>query len=153
MHALLSIREGQFTILLQQIYYSPRCSYFYITLLALSFLLILVTIVDGFQVADSPLFISLELVLNLCVGVDFACRLKLARGRSYFVNQSGIRYWNVFDAFVVVVCNVLFAFSLVAKQASGAKNAEEGTEEALLVLWAVWQTLRIILIAKKQRLA
>jgi hypothetical protein len=29
----------------------------------------------------------------------------------------------------------------------------EGTEETLLVIWSVWQMLRIILIAKKHRLA
>lgn len=32
-------------------------------------------------------------------------------------------------------------------------NVEEGTEEAILVIWAIWQTMRVILIAKKQRLA
>lgn len=60
-----------------------------------------------------------------------------------------MRWWNVFDAFVVVSCFTLFIVSLFKNSAGFV----EGTEEILLVLWSVWQMLRIILIAKKQRLA
>lgn len=47
-NALLSIRDNQFNLILQQVYYSEKCSWFYIGLLVLSFGLILVTIFDGF---------------------------------------------------------------------------------------------------------
>jgi len=50
-NALLSIRDNQVNLLLQQVYYSPKCQYFYIALLLMSLMLILITIVDGFQVA------------------------------------------------------------------------------------------------------
>jgi len=37
---------------------------------------------------------------------------------------------------------------------SGAiKGFEEASEEILLVLWAIWQTLRMVIIGKKQRQA
>jgi hypothetical protein len=67
----------------------------------LCFLLIFITIVDGFQVANSPAFIFLELVLNMMVGVDFACRLKLIGVQKYFKHNGHYRWWNIFDAFVV----------------------------------------------------
>ena len=47
-NALLNIRDNQFNLILQQVYYSEKCSWFYIGLLVLSFGLILVTIFDGF---------------------------------------------------------------------------------------------------------
>lgn len=46
--ALLNIRDNKLNLILQQVYYSDKCSYFYIGLLAVSFILILVTIFDGF---------------------------------------------------------------------------------------------------------
>lgn len=153
-NALLSIRDNQFNLILQQVYYSERCQWFYIGLLALSLTLILVTILDGFQVADSPMFIVLEFLLNLLIGVDFACRIKLVGCRKYVRDQQTgkIRWWNIFDALVVIVCNVVFSLSLLAKTGA-VKGFEEATEEGLIVMWCVWQTLRMILIAKKQRLA
>jgi hypothetical protein len=47
-----------------------------------------------------------------------------------------------------VTCVVLFVFSLIVQNAELAEG-----EETLLVFWCVWQILRVILIAKKQRLA
>ena len=139
---------------LQQVYYSEKCSWFYIGLLILSFGLIMVTIFDGFTVAESPLFIVLEFILNLLIGIDFICRIKLV-GCQKYVRDPGtnkIRWWNIFDALVVTFCNAVFALSLFSK--SGAiKGFEEAGEEGLIVMWCIWQTLRMILIAKKQRLA
>ena len=112
------------------------------------------TIVDGFKVAKTAWFISLEALLNLCIGLDFGARVKLVGIRRYFRNPSTnhLRWWHIFDAIVVMVCIILFAAQLFAR--SGAvKGFEEASEEALLVLWAIWQTLRMINIAKKQRQA
>lgn len=149
-NALLSIKDNQFNLILQQVYYSDKCSWFYIGLLVLSFGLVLVTAFDGFQVADSPMFIVLEFVLNLLIGIDFACRIKLV-GCSKYVrdpNSGRIRWWNIFDALVVTICNSVFAISLFSK--TGAiKGFEEASEEALIVMWCIWQTMRMILIAKK----
>ena len=41
----------------------------------------------------------------------------------------------------------------VSLKSSKAFGLSEGAEQAVLVLWAIWQTLRLILITKKQRLA
>jgi len=76
-NALLHVKDNRFNLFLQQVYYSDKCSWFYIGLLVLSFGLILVTIFDGFQVAESPMFIVLEFILNVLIGIDFACRIKL----------------------------------------------------------------------------
>jgi len=89
-------------------------------LLIFAFILILVTIFDGFKVADSPLFIFLELVLNLLIGVDFACRVKLVGCERYFKDpQTGsMRWWNIFDALVVSICNIVFFVTLITKKSS-----------------------------------
>ena len=120
----------------------------------MAFVLIIVTILDGFKVADSPMFIFLELLLNVMIGVDFACRVKLVGCERYFRDpQSGsIRKWNVFDALVVIFCNMVFFTTLITKK-SPMKGFEQGMEEFLIVAWCVWQTLRMILIAKKQKMA
>jgi len=116
MNALLNTRDNQLSIVLQQLYFSKKCSYFYISLLVVSFLLIVVTIYDGFKVADSALFIALELILNLLISGDFLCRLKLVGFRKYFVSNAGhYRLWNFFDAFVVLTCNLLFILSVALK--------------------------------------
>ena len=131
-------------------YYSDNCSFFYIALLILGFGLILVTIFDGFQVAESPLFITLELILNLLIGLDFAFRIKLIGCHKFIKDPSTgkIRWWNIFDAIVVTICISLFSTTLFSKTGV-IKGFEEAGEEALIVLWCVWQSLRMIVIAKK----
>lgn len=116
----------------------------------MSAVLVIVLIIDGFQVAESPMFICIEFVLNSLVTIDLAFRIKLMGLRKFFKSQLGhTRWWNVFDAFVVVSCFTLFLVSLLKNSAGYI----EGTEETLLVVWSIWQMLRIILIAKKHRLA
>ena len=63
------------------------------------------------------MFIILELVLNLLIGVDFVLRIKLVGCQKYVRNPASgrIRWWNLFDALVVTVCNLVFATSLFSK--------------------------------------
>lgn len=153
-NALLSIEENQFNILLQQLYYSPKCSYFYIALLIMSCILIVVTAVDGFKVTKSALFIAIEALLNILITSDFLLRLRLVGVGAFFKNpQSGHwRWWNVFDALVVLFCSIAFVSTLICR--SGPETAiGETSEELMLVAWAIWQTLRMILIVKKQKQA
>lgn len=42
-----------------------------------SMALVLVTIWKGFYIDEDPIFIFAECVINLCILVDFCCRLKL----------------------------------------------------------------------------
>ena len=113
MNALLNIRDNQLNIFLQGLYFNKNCSYVYIGLLFMSLLLIAVTIFDGFSIADSFLFIILELLMNLIISFDFICRLKLAGFRKFYrSNQGKFRWWNFFDTFVVVTCNILFIFAV-----------------------------------------
>jgi len=93
-----------------------------------SFILILVTIIEGFKVADSALCIALELILNVLITGDFVCRLKLTGFRKYFKSNAGnYRWWNFFDSFVVVTCNLLFIVSIALKS-SKAFGLSEGAE-------------------------
>ena len=99
----------------------------------------MVTVIDGFQVADSPNFIILELILNVLIGMDFICRIKLVGCKKYVKDPASgkTRWWNIFDALVVTCCNVVFALSICSK--SGViKGFEALSEEALIVMWCVW---------------
>lgn len=58
----------------------------------------------------------------------------------------------MFDAGVVVCCLLLFFLILLSKTGL-LLNLEELSEELLLVVWSVFQTIRMIFIAKKQNLA
>jgi len=85
------------------------------------------------------MFIILEFVLNLLIGIDFACRIKLV-GCSKYVrdpNTRRLRWWNIFDGIVVIVCNSVFAVSLFSKTGA-VKGFEEAGEEGLIVMWCIW---------------
>ena len=96
----------------------------------------------------------MEFLLNLLIGVDFGCRMKLVGFKKYVKDPTNgkTRWWNIFDGIVVIVCNIVFLVTLFSKTGA-VKGFEEASEEGLIVMWCIWQTLRMILIAKKQRLA
>ncbi len=122
-------------------------------MLALSALLIVVTIVDGFVIAESFLFICLECFVNFMITLDFLARFKLAGVKKFFRKSSGkLNLWNFFDLSVVLACNALFLIA-VFMQHGALKNLNESLEEAVLIVWCVWQLMRLALIAKKQQQA
>ena len=77
---LLNVSHSKFDQLLHHVYYSPQCQYFYIGLLVIGVSLIVITIVDGFKIAESPSFVAVELVLNVTISVDLLCRLIDSQG-------------------------------------------------------------------------
>lgn len=107
-------------------------------------MLIVVTIIDGFKIAESKMFITVELLLNLTITVDFLLRVKMAGFKSYLRKS----LWNKLDFVIVLGCNLLFVVSIIAQVSYG-----EISEELLLVFWAIAQSLRMIVIARKQRQA
>lgn len=102
----------------------------------------------GFKVGQEPFFIFIESLLNIIVLVDFLCRVRLLGIKRFF--EGG--FWNIFDAIVVLGCVLLFALMMISRSMSMI-IFEEVSEEILLVAWSLFQTLRIIFIAKKQKLA
>jgi hypothetical protein len=90
--------------------------------------LILVTIVDGFKIADSSMFIIVELLLNITITVDFLLRVKMAGFRTYLKKS----FWNKLDFVIVIGCNLLFLGSVLSHESYG-----EISEEALLVFWSI----------------
>jgi hypothetical protein len=116
--------------------------------MGVSMILVLSTIIAGFKVGQEPFFIFVESLLNIIILVDFICRVRLLGIRRFL--DGG--YWNIFDAIVVVCCVFLFALIMVSKSMN-ILIFEEISEEILLIAWSLFQTLRIIFIAKKQKLA
>lgn len=60
--------------------------------------------------------------------------------------------WNIFDTFVVFGCILLFVAMLLSRSGT-VLILEELSEEILLITWSLFQTFRMIFIAKKQKLA
>lgn len=104
-------------------------------------LLILATIIDGFKIAESPLFICVELLLNITISVDFGCRIRMVGFKKYMGQN---KCWNKLDCFIVVMCNLLFIISLMFHSGTG-----EISEEILLVGWSIAQSCRMLIIARK----
>jgi hypothetical protein len=153
--AFVNISQNRMNAQLQRIYFSKKCSYFYYSLLGLTVLLILVTIIDGFKIADSPMFIALEFLLNLFITLDFCFKVKMTGVQKFFkldMQQKSSWWWNYFDAFVVLSCTMLFVGTVFAKHGL-QKEIDESLEQLVMVIWAIWQILRVFLITKRQRLA
>ena len=106
---LLNVKHSRFDQLLHHVYYSPQCQYFYIGLLVIGVSLIIITVVDGFKVAKSPVFVAVELVLNITISIDLLFRMRL-QGCKKYVMKSG---WNKLDVFIVLGCNALFIISFM----------------------------------------
>ena len=108
-------------------------------MLGLSTLLIVVTIADGFRVAESAFFVCVEALLNLMVTADLLARIKV-QGLAQFFRLDLTKkswWWNMFDIFVVLSCNSLFLATISVKHGTGWE-IDESLEELFLVLWSVW---------------
>lgn len=106
-------------------------------------ILVITTIVDGFLVAHSPTFIAVELLLNITISVDFYFRTRIYGFKNYIAKDK----WNKLDFCIVLGCNILF----LVLMAHNSNVYEEEIEVILLVLWSITQSLRMLVIAKKQR--
>ena len=131
-------------------------------ILGTSLLIVVITLFKGFKVDENPLFILFESVLNFLILVDFLFRVKLVGIRKYFIsgaagNSATSRFWNWLDAFVVVTSVLMFIAILfshsIKERGTGDNYLRQASEIALLVIWALFQTVRVIFIAKRQRLA
>ena len=86
--------------------------------------------------------------MNLIILADFMCRLRL-QGIQKF-REGG--FYNILDATVVISSILLFTLVIISKSANW-RFLEEVGEEIILLIWSVFQTLRIVLIFKKQKMA
>ena len=111
-----------------------------------SVLLVVITFVGGMKIDENPMFIAFESFINLCILVDYLIRVYLAGFKRFFKNGS---IWNVFDSVVVFGCVMLFIVMLLSRTGL-ILIFEELSEELLLIIWSVFQTLRMIIFAKKQ---
>lgn len=155
MNALLNIRENQLNIILQSMYFSKKCSIFYIGLLVFALLLILATIIGGIGITKSPLFIFCEFVVNFAITVDYAFRLKLAGYRKFFYqNANGNKkVWrNWLDTGVVALCNLMFLVAVILPH-SVAESVFDGLAESFLVVWCIFSIVRMVMIAKNHQIA
>ena len=153
MNALLNIRDNQFNIVLQSVYFSKKCSCFYVCLLLLAVILIVVTCVEGMHITKNPLFIICEFLVNSLITVDYCFRLKLAGFEKFFRSNRGRPVWrNVMDTVVVGLCNVMFLVAIILPH-SVAEEAFDGLAETFLVVWCIFSIVRMVMIAKNHQIA
>ncbi len=72
-------------------------------------ILLIIAVVDGFKVADSPAFICVELLLNVTISFDFYFRIRMVGFNNYMRNS----IWNKLEVIIVVGCNLLFIVSMI----------------------------------------
>jgi hypothetical protein len=72
-------------------------------------ILLIIAVVDGFKVADSPAFICVELLLNVTISFDFCFRIRMVGFNNYMRNS----IWNKLEVIIVVGCNLLFIVSMI----------------------------------------
>lgn len=109
-------------------YFSNKCSIFYIFLLLSAFILIFVTIIEGIAVTKAPWFLICEFFVNLMITVDYGFRMKLAGVHKFFKTREGkLRLWNWFDSFVVVTCNLMYIIIAIMPK-SFAETIFDGLE-------------------------
>ena len=94
------------------------------------FILVVITIADGFRIAGSPFFIAVEFVMCLTVTVDLALKVRMKGFKKYWKGCS----WNKLDFIIVVSCNIIFLLTIIKK----ATVAEEISEELLLIGWSIF---------------
>lgn len=127
-------------------------------------LLVVVTFIKGFQTDENPWYIAVETILNLVIVADFLCRVRLVGIKRFFGNESQGRLWNWMDAGVVLGSLIMFLVIISTHSATNTSNSgnnqddsrnyfEDLSEIVLLLIWAFFQLLRVIFIAKRQRLA
>jgi hypothetical protein len=128
-----------------------------VVILGTSLLIVIITLFKGFKINENPLFILIESVLNFMILVDFLFRLKLIGCKKFFAGAGGSsRLWNWLDAIVVATSVLMFLIILLShsltQRNTGDNYLSQASEIALLVIWALFQTVRVIFIAKRQRL-
>jgi len=119
-----------------------------VILLASSLTLVILTLVKGVKVDENPLFQLSECFINMIILVDFLCRMRLQG----IDKISKLGFYNILDATVVISCILLFGL-LILSQSGHARILEEISEEIFLIVWSTFQTLRMVLIVKKQKIA
>lgn len=113
MHALLSIEQNKLDMVLQNLYYSPYCQYFYLLLLLFTFALFVATLFTSSSTRSSHGLIFIEFLLNLIIVLDFVLKVKLVGVSKFFTCQNK---WNIFDTVVVIVCVIVFFIMVLSRQ-------------------------------------
>lgn len=115
----------------------------------------MVTVFKGFKIDENPLFLIVESILNFMIVLDFICRVKITGFQRFFFGSG--RLWNCLDAFFVasslIIFIVILASNSTTERPDGQHYLSDASEIAMLVFWSLFQTARVIFIAKRQRLA
>lgn len=100
---------------------------------------------SGSKVHQNGYFVFLEVVINICIFLDFSFKLYLKGLKKFFKSWT-----NIFDAIVAASCIVTFLVMFFTSSVS-LIMLEEVIEEMFFVLWCSLQYLRIILFLKHQK--
>jgi len=105
--------------------------------------LVIWSLVEGFKIPNHGLFVFLEFLINLIIILDFVLRVRMITPRKYFKQVS-----NIFDTIVTVGCIGSFLLYVFSHPSSKLYIFETISEEALFIIWTIWQYLRILMFIK-----
>lgn len=144
MKELLNPDINHFKLALQSLYMAKQCRFFYLGLISLATLMVIWILFEGIDVHQSILFLFLEIIVNMCILMDFIFKLYLKGFNKFFKSWT-----NIFDA--LVVGSWILTFSIMFFTTSTSLiMVEEVVEEVFFVLWCSLQYIRIILFIKSQ---
>jgi len=84
MKELLNPDINHFKLALQSLYMAKQCRFFYLGLISLATLMVIWILFEGIDVHQSILFLFLEIIVNMCILMDFIFKLYLKGFNKFF---------------------------------------------------------------------
>ena len=134
-------------MVLFDLYRSTEWRYFYILFTTLATAIVIWILLKGSEVQQSPLFIIIEVVINVCIAIDFWLKVYMNGLKNYLWSN---QLTNIFDAIVASSCVILFIFMLFTSSTE-LIVFEEAVEDMFFILWCALQYLRIFMLIKYQK--
>ena len=78
---------SKYQMILLDLYRSTECRYFYILFTALATAIVLWILIKGSEVQQSPLFIIIEIVINVCIAIDFWLKIYMNGLKNYLCSK------------------------------------------------------------------
>ncbi|KAI9310366.1 hypothetical protein BX666DRAFT_2008107 [Dichotomocladium elegans] len=134
-------RSERLQALANRFIYSRSYILLYLTLAFLSLISIAVSLQEK---CPTPLFVSLEFVINIATIIEVAVRL-IALKKAYWKSV-----WNQLDVALVILCTITLVWLAISNCSAGEQN-EALFDTILLVVRNGFQLFRLLTMARKNK--
>ena len=96
---------------------------------------------------NSPIFTTIEVIINLSIGIDFWFKIYMNGFKNYVCSK---QLTNIFDAVIATswVAIFIIMFLTTSKELI---VFEEAIEDIFFIVWCILQYLRIFMLIKHQK--